>query len=274
MIALATRRWFAGAATIMATAVIAAVFIASSLSLHNTAHRSGWLLLSMLAFLALYNLRKKLTYPPLFQSSTWLQIHIYVGVASIVIFLLHTGLRVPNGAFEIALASLFAAVAGSGVIGLGLSRVIPFRLTVRGEEVIFERIGAYRRQVRQRAEELIVGSVRETDVSTLANFYTGRLAWYFAKPRHLWRHLLQSQQIRHHLSAELRALERYLNAQERLIAAELAELIDVKDNLDYHLAMQGMLKGWLFVHIPLTYALLLFAAVHVMLVHAFAESAR
>ena len=44
---------------------------------------------------------------------------------------------------------------------------------------------------------------------------------------------------------------------------------ETKDQLDFHQAMQGLLKGWLFVHIPLTYALLLFALVHLVLVYAF-----
>ena len=71
---------------------------------------------------------------------------------------------------------------------------------------------------------------------------------------------------------ELRVLERYLSTQERQTAAELAELIETKDNLDYHNAMQGALKCWLFVHIPLTYVLLPFVVVHVVLVHAFSGS--
>ncbi len=47
---------------------------------------------------------------------------------------------------------------------------------------------------------------------------------------------------------------------------------DAKDALDYHHAMQGVLKGWLFVHIPLTYVTLIFIVVHVVIVHTFAEA--
>ena len=50
---------------------------------------------------------------------------------------------------------------------------------------------------------------------------------------------------------------------------QLAEFVRAKDNLDFQRAVQGMLKGWLFVHIPLTYALLLFAAVHGLLAWRF-----
>ena len=35
-----------------------------------------------------------------------------------------------------------------------------------------------------------------------------------------------------------------------------------KDDLDYQYALQGALKLWLFVHIPLTYGLLVLAIFH------------
>ena len=50
---------------------------------------------------------------------------------------------------------------------------------------------------------------------------------------------------------------------------EIARLVREKDGLDYHHAHQLLLKIWLFVHIPLTYSLLLFILVHVVVVFAF-----
>jgi len=51
-------------------------------------------------------------------------------------------------------------------------------------------------------------------------------------------------------------------------------LVRQKDGLDYHYALQLVLKGWLFTHIPLTYSLLLLTLVHVVLVFAFSGGAR
>jgi hypothetical protein len=51
-------------------------------------------------------------------------------------------------------------------------------------------------------------------------------------------------------------------------------LIDRRDDLDYHEALQRQLKSWMFAHISLTYALLLFAAMHTIMVHAFWGGAR
>ena len=36
-------------------------------------------------------------------------------------------------------------------------------------------------------------------------------------------------------------------------------LVRQKDGLDYHLSLQMLLRGWLFIHIPLTYSLMIFS---------------
>ena len=269
IMSLAARRWLAASLSTLAAVLLTAVWLVKSLSLSETAYWSGWLLFGMMGFLASYNARKKLPYPPLIKSSTWLQWHIYMGLVMVLVFLFHTGFRLPNGGLEVTLAVLFLIVAGSGVVGLWLSRIVPSRLSARGEEVIFERIPAFLRELRDRAEKLVVGSVQKTDTTTLADFFTKRPSVFFARPRHFWSHLVQSSRPLHRLMHELRSLDRYLNEEERRIADELGELIRSKDSLDYHFAMQGVLKGWLFVHIPMTYVLLVFVVVHVVLVYAF-----
>ena len=64
-------------------------------------------------------------------------------------------------------------------------------------------------------------------------------------------------------------LNRYLNDKERATLDQIAALVRQKDGLDYHGSLQALLKLWLFVHIPLTYSLLLFTFAHVVLVFAF-----
>ena len=64
------------------------------------------------------------------------------------------------------------------------------------------------------------------------------------------------------LLAELKTLDRYLNEQEKAIADEIRDWIETKQNLDFQYAAQRLLKLWLFVHIPVTYSLILLGAVH------------
>ena len=265
----AARRWILGTMTMALAAIGATLLLSLSLSLRDTAFVSGWGLVGMILFLALYNARKKLTYPPLLKSSTWLQMHLYVGLLSIVLFLFHIGLRIPNGVIEVSLALLFVGVAGTGVIGIALSRIIPGRLTIHGNEVLFERIPRYRRQLREKAEAIVVKSV-EGGAMTLANFHSRRLADYFGGPCNALGQLLHPTRRVGQLQQELRAQERYLDADDVELLGELSELVAAKNDLDSHRARQGVLKLWLFVHIPLTFAMLAFIAVHMVLVHAFA----
>ena len=265
----AARRLRMGVVTFVAAVLLCLLFRRRYLSLAPDTVASGWVLLILVVFLAAYNLRKKLPFIPLGRSSTWLQLHIYAGLLSVIIFVAHSHGRMPRGMFEAFLALLYSSTAISGLVGLALTRLLPPRLTARGEQVLFERIPAFRRKLRELGELTARNSVTEADATTLADFYAGRAAPFFAAPRNFVRHLLQSSQPRQTLLAELEDLDRYLNPREREFATELRDLIHAKDDLDHQYALQATLKGWLFVHLPLTYSLLLVASVHLFLVRAF-----
>jgi hypothetical protein len=160
---------------------------------------------------------------------------------------------------------LFYLVSGNGVIGLAISRWMPSRLTVYGENVIFERIPALRAAVRCEIEEIVVESVNKSQSTTIADFYESRLRSYFSRSRFLWYQIAGYRKPLFKLLSEVEAMDRYLNVEERGIMARVVEKIHAKDNLDFQQARQGLLKGWLFVHIPLSYSMILVAAVHAFL---------
>ena len=53
---------------------------------------SGWGLVTLMAFLTLYNLRKKLSFLPLTASNTWMLMHLYAGGLTVFLFALHINL--------------------------------------------------------------------------------------------------------------------------------------------------------------------------------------
>jgi len=238
-------------------------------SLAPAARYSGWLLAGLVLVLASYNYFKQLPFLPLGRSATWLQFHIYIGLLSIVVFLVHSGARLPHGPLGWFVGTLYLAVAASGILGLVISRVFPVLLRARGPEIIFEQIPEAQRQVRLQAEALVVEAVSKFHASLIADFYMNRLRWFFEKPRQFFRHLLRLPGRKHRMRVELDAQERYLDDAEIELLHRLRGLIDQKDSLDFQYALQGLLKYWLFVHIPLTYSLLVFAALHVLLVYAY-----
>lgn len=239
------------------------------LSLRDPSYLSGWLLLVGTALLAIYNIRKKLPFLPLVKSATWLQVHIYMGWLVIILFLLHTSFQFPRGPLEIVLWSLFVAVAGSGVFGIVMSRTAPKRLQLQGERIIFERIPEFRAKLAAEVKDLAMRSVTETSSNTIAEYYAQRLQSYFSGPRNLLAHLVQSGGSLSRTCGEIRSLERYLNKQGQELLGEIESRVIAKDNLDYQYVLQLIMKCWLFVHIPLTYSLILVTALHVVLVYAF-----
>jgi hypothetical protein len=242
-----------------------------SASLHRTELLSGWLLFTALVLLATYNLRKKLSFIPLGSASTWLQIHVYTGWFAVFLFVLHLGGRWPHSVLGILMTVLFLGVAGSGVVGIFISRNFASRLTTRGGEVVYERIPSLRRNLREQAENLVMKSVSETETQTIARFYTSRLKTFFHGPRNFLLHLFESGSPWSKLDHELTNVERYLQGRELEILAELRELVRAKNTLDYHHALQSVLKYWLFVHIPATFGLMLLVLAHIVLVYAFAR---
>lgn len=241
----------------------------------SAAALTGWLLTLIVGGLAAFGVRRRLPTVPLGRASAWLRVHAYGGFASAAVFVAHAcyrpdaGFNLPDGPFEAGLALLYIATAGSGMLGLTLVRVVPARLTVRGEDLIFERLPLYRRELRERAEALVLRAAAEAEHTTLADFYTRRLAEFFGAPRHYWHHLVQSRAPLHGLVSELESIQRYLGDREQAIAADLAALVERKDDVDYAAAMQGTLKGWLVAHLAATIALLVFTAAHIAIVYEF-----
>lgn len=234
---------------------------------------TGWGLLLLMLLLTAYNGRKKLPFLPAATSEGWLQIHVYVGLITALIFGMHLRFRMPTGIFENLLALFFVLVTLSGIVGLWLSRVLPKRLTAAGSEVIFERIPFERKALRERAQALAIGSVAKSKSTTIADYYTSQLDAYFVRPRFVLEHLIDSQIQFNRLLRHTAELNRFLSGNERADMEEMIRLVQEKHRLDHHYSLQLALKLWLFVHIPLTYGLLVFSALHVALVYAFSSAA-
>jgi hypothetical protein len=220
-------------------------------------------------FLAAYNVRKRLPFLPIGKSSTWLQWHIYTGIGSVGLFALHAGVHWPTGILNYTVAVLYLATAASGFIGLYLTRTIPPQLARVGEQVIFERIPALRSQVQKQANQIVLDSVAASGATTLADFYSSRLYAFFYRSRGTSYFARPTSALRRSLMGELQASRRYLSEHEQAASERLFALVRRKDNLDFHEARQRLLKLWLFLHIGLTYSLVVLAVLHGVLALAF-----
>ncbi len=268
------RRLLWGSLLITASITVASVYAVWAGATTRAAYLSGWLLFAVMVVLTGYNWFKKIPYLPLGRSEVWLEFHIYAGLFTGVLFLLHVRLQWPTGWFEGVLTVLYAVVMVSGVIGIIISRGWPKRLTARGGEVPFERIPIVRRELREQAEALALNSVAEAKSATIAEFYSRRLHGFFAGPQNFFSHLFEIRLPLNALLHDLGDLNRFLNESERKVTEQLVTLVRQKDGLDYQRALQLTLRLWLFVHIPVTYSLMLWAIAHIVLVYGFSAGAR
>ena len=232
------------------------------ISLARTAHATGYALYSLILLLAAYNLRKKLPGLPLGSSSTWLQIHIYTALGTAFVFYWHIGGRWPNGWFEGGLAIVYGATFVSGLYGLWLTRTAPKQLARVSTQVIFEQIPVERRRIGVEARAVVLKAVSATGATTLSDYYADRLHGFFERPRTFKYWFSPSGSTRKRLFHELNAIGRLLCEAEQTACNHLFRLVQKKDDLDFHVSRQGMLKTWLFVHLSLTWLLLLGGALH------------
>jgi hypothetical protein len=266
----AARRLRIGFAAILLALVVLFGHAVYAATLGDARFLSGYMLLALVVFLALYGLRRRVPFLPLGSSARWLQAHILTGGLGVVVFAVHVDWTVPQGVFEIALAIAFLVVAGSGVIGLFLSRYLPARLSSRGEDLLFDRIPVIRREILERAEALVMEATTKAQTSTIADYYSDRLRAFFDRPCNFWSHIVESGRPRRRILAEMTDLDRYLDREERRVLGEIRGLVVAKDDTDYQHALQSVLRYWTFAHVPMTNALLLLLLVHVVAVHAFA----
>jgi hypothetical protein len=258
-------------ASILLVAVCVCLFFfrLAEIALRPTAIYSGVLLFVLVVFLAAFNLRKRIRFLPLGSAESWLQWHIYVALFTGVLFGVHIRWHWPTGMFDWLLAGSYLITFFSGVIGLFMSRAFARRLTTRGNEVLFQHIPARLHTLQNEVESIVMNCMEQTESTAIPIFYVGRLKPFFARPRNQIQHLLQSNRPRFALLGEIRGYERYLDETERQALEQIAERVTQKDGLDFQHSLQSALKIWLFVHIPMTYALLVFATIHLLLVFAF-----
>jgi hypothetical protein len=211
----------------------------------------------------------------------WRKIHIFVGYLLIAAFISHSNFSLPDTGFEWALWAGFVMVTLSGVVGAYLA----WSLKAKGridEGVSYDRIPTLRVKLARDVHAVVA----ETDLSAaqiplpgiphdawISDLYTNQLRDFFEEPRNFTAHLMGSQRPLNRLTDEIDNLSRYVDKQGQERLAAIKNLVVEKDRLDFARVYLGLTKGWLFVHVPVTYALIVLAVLHVLIVYAFSSGA-
>ncbi len=221
----------------------------------------GFFLCLLLAF---FGIRKRWYRSTFGTVEQWMQSHIYLGILVLVILVFHTGGRFHD---KVAVATLIlvAIVVSSGVLGAILYVTVPRLLTEVESNLTVDEISEQLNQLSKQMARIASGRsapfqriydqlIREGAPGWLAGW---RLL--FARMRRSkapagdWANLLSL--VQKDEQEELRQL--------LVVSRQRKELLI---RLVYQQRYKNVLEFWLYIHIPFTILLLVFAIVHVVAV--------
>jgi hypothetical protein len=246
--------------------------------LRDPRYLDGWLLAGGMIFQVFFHIAIKTASLSPKSATRWRKFHIFVGYLLIAAFISHSDFSLPDTGFEWALWVGFVLVTLSGILGTYLAWAL------KAKHAIDERIG-YDRIPDRRAElARDVYVVAKIDLGAAAiplpatpydawimDLYTNHLRDFFEGQRNFGAHLIGSRRPLKRLTDEIDNLSPYVDKQSQHKLAAIKNLVVEKDGLDFAYVYLGLTKGWLFVHVPVTYTLIVLAVVHVLVIYAFSS---
>lgn len=292
------RKWFVG--SIVGLAVATAVYIPYSMRSPQGARGGSALGLAygiaaflFMLFVGLLGLRKKFPVWRVGRAQSWMRGHLWLGLLSFPLILFHGGFHF-GGPLTRMLMWLFVFVWVSGILGAALQHFMPrFQTAQLPMETIYEQLDRVRGQLAEEAGQLVeeTCSALEGEVSRASERQRAMSASAGTQGGLTVASGLQanqqvSTQLRQFLDDEMlpylerpgahamnlgkEAQAQKMFQQFRVLLPlelhsnldDLENICDEKRQLDKQSRLHKILHGWLLVHIPLSYALLLLGAVH------------
>lgn len=256
----------------------------------------GSLAFACMLFAGLLGARKKVPIWRIGRAQTWMRAHLWLGLISFPLILFHSGFRFGVGLTR-ALMWLFVVVFASGIVGAILQHFMPRLTTERIPlETIYEQIGRVRSQLlaeaqtvvdevsaalagsvsqataQQRAASASAGTIGGVTVASGLQADEGasaRLQEFFR--REMQPYVMHGGSKGMALSDRSRSQSMFEQLRLRLppnlhsAIEDLENICEEKRELDQQVQYHRILHGWLLVHIPASYALLLLGGVHAVM---------
>lgn len=240
---------------------------------------------AFMIFAGLLSLRKKFPVWRMGRTSTWMRGHLWLGLISYPIILFHSGFSFGRGTLTWWMMVIFTLVIVSGLLGAALQLYMPKMMTRQiPYETIYAEIPRIRGQLLDEADikvaevtgitvneavmaagsgdtgGVVVTTVQmEDDVrNELTRFYDHDLRPY----------LEQAGGKGKPIADRTLGTGMFSNVRTRLpsvvhpVVDDLESICEEKRQLDHQMRLHRVLHGWLLIHLPLSFALLLMGAVH------------
>jgi hypothetical protein len=248
-------------------------------------------------FAGLLGARKKVPVWRIGRGTTWMRGHLWLGLLSFPFILFHSGFRLGAASLTISLMALFIIVVISGILGAALQHFVPRTLTKQVPlETVSEQIDHIRNQLLQEADtagaelfSALEGDVAQAGAQQLAQAASAGTMGGVTVAGAIGADDNVAHTVRDFYNLQVRpyliqeggrrvTLSRSENAtaifqQVRILCPpgtwsrlnDLEAICDEKRQLDRQRTLTRLLHGWLLVHIPASYALLLLGAIHAVM---------
>jgi hypothetical protein len=236
----------------------------------------GIIAFALMLFAGLLGARRKVPGWRIGRMQTWMRAHLWLGLLSLPFVWLHAAGAWADGPLTKALMLLFYITVASGVIGAVAQAVLPTMMTAQVPmETIYQQIPAIRQQLLEEAKQLYTEVTQETQAAAAAANDSGsfRSILSAAEPlREFWEDevfpFLVDPRGRHELATQ-RGLQQRFNAIYMLLPrghrqplAGLEQICVEENQLSRQETLHRWMHGWLLIHVPVSYAVLLLTVVH------------
>ena len=256
--------------------------------------------LALILFAAALGVRRKVPTWRIGRATTWMKGHLWLGLLSYVLILLHSGFKLGDG-LTLVLMALFTIVLVTGIYGVILQQFLPRMMLLRVPlETVYEQIDAVVAQLRADADALVsavAGPLPVVEERSRARRWRDRgirplrtrgpsaappppavatLGLEGAALKESYVSMIRpylgsAPPNNGRLATEAAATELFQHlrlALPPLFHSRLRELeviCDERRQLAQQKRLHHWLHGWLMVHVPLSMALLLLAIVHAVM---------
>jgi hypothetical protein len=249
-------------------------------SLRDPRFLDGWLLAGGMGLQLYFHIAIKSGSLSPKSAKRWRSIHIFAGYVLVAAFISHSNFSLPDTGFEWALWTGFVLVTLSGILGTYLAWSVKARSGI-DERIGYDRIPARRAELARQVHTLVSKTDRAAAVAIalptppydawITELYSSQLREFFKGHRNFSAHLIGSQRPIRKLTEEIDKLSGYVDKQGEEKLAAIKEMVVEKDRLDFARVYLGLTRGWLFVHVPVTYGLIVLGVLHILVVYAFSS---
>nr|WP_047165692.1 hypothetical protein [Sphingomonas sp. Y57] len=216
----------------------------------------------LILWLTMLGIRKRAITPGRWSLKSWTSAHVYLGLSLIVIATLHTGFDFGWNIHTLAYALMMIVIA-SGVFGIATYAMLPQALSAnRGETTQIQMLDNLRmidRQLNEAAQPLDAEGAAIVRMALNDDPFGGgliaRLTGHYRKCG--TRAALAA--VRAHGERKEAATDPYDHV-EVLLERKRSSLSRIRK----HLRLKALLEVWLYIHVPLTFALIAALFVHIV----------